>query len=162
MSRISKRTNNIFRPLLKQVLNCSLLSRPVFFNLFMFTAPCKTEKIWRHPYLAKMTIRGTLSCIKTKKGGKLNICRHPWHDTSSRHPGWEPLIYKAMRKDFISGFSSFAKDETVFFSYSNLNSKIYSGSVLAKISQNKCGRKCETQINKNDSKILEVRNHLRK
>jgi len=72
------------------------------------------------------------------------------------------MVIKAMRKDFISGFSSFAKDETVFFSYSNLNSKKYSGSVLAKILRNKCGSKCETRIHENDSKILKVRNHLQK
>jgi len=52
----------------------------VFFNLFWFTAPFKTEKkIWRHPYLDKMTIWGTLSSKKIKKGSKFNIWRHPWH-----------------------------------------------------------------------------------
>jgi len=55
-------------------------SRAVFFNLFWLTAPFKTEKkIWRHPYLDKMTIRGTLSSKRTKKGSKFNIWRHPWH-----------------------------------------------------------------------------------
>jgi len=63
-----------------------------------------------------------------------------------------------MRKEIISVFSCFAKDETKFFSYSNLHSKMYSGSVLAKFSQNTCGRKCETQIHENDLKILEVWN----
>jgi hypothetical protein len=50
-----------------------------------------------------------------------------------------------MRKTFFSVFLCFAKDETDFFPYSNIHSKKYSGSVLAKVLQNKCGRKCETR-----------------
>jgi len=67
-----------------------------------------------------------------------------------------------MRKTFFFVFLCFAKDETDFFPYSNLHSKINSGSVLAKVSRNRCGSKCGTQIHKNDSKILEVRNHCTK
>ena len=52
---------------------------------------------------------------------------------------------KAMRKTGFSGFLCFAKDERYFFSYSNLNPKIHSASVLAKISRNKYGSKCETR-----------------
>ena len=52
---------------------------------------------------------------------------------------------KAMRKKIISGFSCFAKDETKFFSYSNLVRNLIDSFVFAKISLNKCGRKCETQ-----------------
>ncbi len=48
------------------------------------------KKIWRHPYLNKMTIWGTLSSKRAKKGSKFNIWWHP--DTSSRHPGLEPLF----------------------------------------------------------------------
>jgi len=60
--------------------NFMILLIPVFFNLFWFTAPFKAEKkIWRHPYLDKMTIWGTLSSNRTKKGSKFNIWRHPWH-----------------------------------------------------------------------------------
>ncbi len=66
---------------------------------------------------------------------------------------------KAMRKTRFSGFLCFAKDETDLFSYSNLNPKINSGSVLAKVLQNKCGSKYETRIHENDLKILKVRNH---
>jgi hypothetical protein len=69
---------------------------------------------------------------------------------------------KAMRKDFFSGFSIFAKDETKFFPYLNLNPKLNRASVLTKISRNKWGSKCETWIHENDSKILEVRNHCTK
>jgi len=60
-----------------------------------------------------------------------------------------------MRKTFFSEFLCFAKDETDFLPYSNIDSKKYSGSVLAKISRNKYGSKCETRIHKNGSKILE-------
>jgi hypothetical protein len=52
-------------------------SRPVFFNLFWFTAPNKDEKIWRHPYLAQMAILATLRIKKNLKGSKFNIWRHP-------------------------------------------------------------------------------------
>jgi len=55
-----------------------------------------------------------------------------------------------MRKDFFYAFLSFSKDKKVAFPYSNLNSKINSGSVLTKISRNKCRSKCKTQIHKND------------
>ena len=37
---------------------------------------------------------------------------------------------KAMRKDFFYAFLSFAKHETDFLPYSNIDSKKYSGSVL--------------------------------
>ena len=57
---------------------------------------------------------------------------------------------KAMQKDFISAFSCFVKFETDQFSKSNLNPKINSASVLAKILQKKYGSKCKTQIHKND------------
>ena len=72
------------------------------------------------------------------------------------------ILSKAMRKTGFSGFLCFAKDERYFFSYSNLDPKIHSASILAKISRNKCGSKCETRIHENDSKILEVRNHCTK
>ncbi len=62
---------------------------------------------------------------------------------------------KGMRKTFFSVFLCFAKDETDFLPYSNIDSKKYSGSVLAKISRNKYGNKCETRIHENGSKILE-------
>ncbi len=54
---------------LKRVLKVQKLSsdilpapspRTVSFNLFWFTAPCKTEKNLADPYPAKMTIWGTL------------------------------------------------------------------------------------------------------
>ncbi len=73
-----------------------------------------------------------------------------------KYVGEDIVECKAMRKDFFSGFSVFAKDKTKFFPYSNLNSKI-----LTKILRNKCG-KCETRIHENDSKILEVQNHCTK
>jgi len=62
-----------------RTLNQLLLPTPVFFNLFWFTAPYKTEKIWRHPYLSKMPIWTTLSSKKNLKGSKINNWRHPWH-----------------------------------------------------------------------------------
>jgi len=64
--------------------------------------------------------------------------------------------YKAMQKDFISRFSSYAKDETNFFSYSNLTWNKFVIFVFAKISRNKCGRKCETQIHKNDFENIQI------
>ena len=69
---------------------------------------------------------------------------------------------KAMRKDFFYAFLSFAKHETDFLPYSNIDSKKYSGSVLCGTRETKCETKCETRIYKNDSKILEVRNHCTK
>ncbi len=74
------------------------LSIAVFFNLFWFAAPCKTEKKYlRHPYLAKMTIWGTLGGKRTKKvlnsifgGTPATSSRHP---CVPRHPGWESLVY---------------------------------------------------------------------
>jgi len=53
---------------------------------------------------------------------------------------------QAMRKDFFSGFSIFAKDETVFFPYSNLTWNKFDIFVFAVISQNKYGTKYGTQI----------------
>ena len=53
---------------------------------------------------------------------------------------------KAMRKDFFSGFSIFAKDETVFFSYSNLIRNKFDIFVFAEISRNKYGTKSGTRI----------------
>jgi len=41
--------------------------------------PVRLKKIWRHPYLAKMIIWGTLSSKKTLKSSEFNIWRHPWH-----------------------------------------------------------------------------------
>jgi hypothetical protein len=58
--------------------------RAVLFNLFWLTAPCETEKIWRHPYLDKMTIWGTPSSKRTKKVVNSIFGGSP--DTSSRHP----------------------------------------------------------------------------
>ncbi len=52
--------------------------------------PVRLKKIWLHPHLAKMTIWGTLSSKKTKK--VVNSIFGGTPDTSSRHPGWEPLI----------------------------------------------------------------------
>jgi len=43
------------------------------------------------------------------------------------------LVVKAMRKDFISGFSWFSKDEINFFSYSNLTQNKFGTFVFAKI-----------------------------
>ena len=59
---------------------------------------------------------------------------------------------KAMRKTFFSVFLCFAKDETDFLPYSNIDSKKYSGSVLAKVSRNNAEVNAE----------LEVRNHCTK
>jgi len=70
--------------------------------------------------------------------------------------------FKAMRKEIISVFSWFLKDETNFFSYSNLIQNLIDSFVFAKFSRNTCGRKCKTRIHENDSKILEVRNHCTK
>jgi len=66
--------------------------------------------------------------------------------------GARVLPTKAMRKDFFSGFSDFAKDGTDFFPNSNIDSKKYSGFVLAKVSQNNAEVNAE----------LEVRNHCTK
>ncbi len=42
--------------------------RAVLFNLFCITEPCRIKKkIWWHPYLAKMTISGTVSGKRLKK-----------------------------------------------------------------------------------------------
>ncbi len=69
--------------------------------------------------------------------------------------GWDHCTQtKAMRKDFISGFSGFAKDKMNFFSYSNLTRNKFVTFVFAKISRNKCGRKCQTRIYKNDFKNI--------
>ncbi len=67
-----------------------------------------------------------------------------------------------MQKTGFSGFLCFAKDETDLFSYSNLNPKINSGSVLAKVSRNKCGSKCETRIHENEFENTQVWNHCTK
>jgi len=48
--------------------------------------------------------------------------------------------------DFFSGFLCFAKDETDYFTYSNLIRNLFGIFVFAKILQNKCGSKCETRI----------------
>jgi len=56
---------------------------------------------------------------------------------------------KAMPKEIISGFSIFEKDKTKLFSCSNWNRNLINIFVFAKISPNKCGRKCETQNYKN-------------
>jgi hypothetical protein len=42
-----------------------------------------------------------------------------------------------MRKDFISGFSCFAKEKTILVSYSNLTQNKFGIFVFAKILQNK-------------------------
>jgi len=55
----------------------------VFFNLFRFTVPYLYDwkKNWRHPYLVKMTLWGTLSNKKVE-----NSIFGCTPDTSSRHP----------------------------------------------------------------------------
>ncbi len=45
--------------------NFTLSPTPVFFNLFWFTAPYKTETNLRQPYLSKMPIWATLISKKT-------------------------------------------------------------------------------------------------
>jgi len=62
------------------------------------------------------------------------------------------LLDKAMRKKIISGFSCFVKDETKFFSYSNLIRNLIDSFVFAKILRNKCGRKCKTRKSENKYK----------
>jgi hypothetical protein len=53
-------------------------SKAVVINLFFVSRyPARLKKNWRHPYLAKMTVPGTHSSKKTKKGSKFNIWRHP-------------------------------------------------------------------------------------
>ncbi len=62
-----------------------------FSTFFGSRHPVRLKKIWWHPYLAKMTIRGTLNGKKTKK--VVNSIVGNTSDTSSRHPSWEPLPY---------------------------------------------------------------------
>jgi len=66
-----------------------------FSTFFGLRHPVRLKKIWWHPYLAKMTIQGTLRSKKTKKvvnaifdGTPDTFSRHP---CVPRHPGWEPL-----------------------------------------------------------------------
>ncbi len=56
------------------------------FSTFFFGSrhPVRLIKIWWHPYLAKMTILGTLSSKKIKK--VVNSIFGGTPDTSSRHP----------------------------------------------------------------------------
>ncbi len=49
----------------------------------------------------------------------------------------EEVKFKAMQKEFFSRFSIFAKDEMVFFPYSNLTRYKFDILVFAVISQNK-------------------------
>jgi len=37
-----------------------LQSIPVFLNLFWFTAPILRKNLWRHPYIGKLLLQGTL------------------------------------------------------------------------------------------------------
>ena len=60
-----------------------------------------------------------------------------------------------MRKTFFSVFSVFAKDETKFVSYSNLNPKINRASVLAKISRNNAEVNAELEVRNHCTKIFE-------
>ncbi len=88
------------------LLNKSTLYICLFQPFLVYTAPRKTEKIWWHPYLAKMTIRGTLSSKKTKK--VVNSIFGGTPDTTSQYPcvprhlGWEPraLTMNKLRKKF--------------------------------------------------------------
>jgi len=48
-----------------------------FSTFFGSRHPVRLKKNWRHPYLAKMTIWGTLSSKKTLKVSKFNIWLHP-------------------------------------------------------------------------------------
>ena len=56
------------------------------------------------------------------------------------------VIYKAMRKDFFSGFSDFAKDGTDFFPNSNLIRNKSGISVHPVISRKKYGTKSGTRM----------------
>ncbi len=67
-----------------------------------------------------------------------------------------------MRKDFFSGFSVFAKDETKFVSYSNLNPKIIRASVLAKVSRNNAEVNAELEFTKMTRKYSKYRTTVRK
>ena len=64
-------------------------------------------------------------------------------------------IDKAMRKDFFYAFLSFAKHETDFLPYSNIDSKKYSGSVLAKISRNNPEVNAKLEVQNPCTKIIE-------
>ena len=64
--------------------------RSVFQPFFGLRHPLRLKNILRHPYLAKMTIWGTLSSKKFKK--VVNSIFGDTPNTSSRHPGWEPLL----------------------------------------------------------------------
>jgi len=68
-----------------------------FSTFFGSRHPVRLKKIWRHPFLAKLTICGTFTSKKFKK--VVNSIFGSTPDTSSRHPcvprhpGWEPLVY---------------------------------------------------------------------
>jgi len=51
----------------------------VFSTFFGSWHHVRLLKIWQRPYLAKMTMRGTLRRKKTKKGSKLKIWWHPYY-----------------------------------------------------------------------------------
>jgi len=56
------------------------------------------------------------------------------------------VLIKAMRKEFFSGFSVFAKDETFFLPNSNLIRNKFDIFVFAVISRNKYGTKSGTRM----------------
>ncbi len=66
-----------------------------FSTFFGSRHPVRLKKIWRHPYLDKWQFGAPLVVKELKKVVNSIIGGTP--DTSSRHPGWEPLSYTLLQ-----------------------------------------------------------------